>query len=501
MPREYPILEGGGIPKPYMEETEYKGQKVYTKLPFQDTGNDSKDYRAHNIDMKKTYPYLTADMSKEQIILEFLRLREINFQVKGEDIFNYGYSNFGNNITNFFMERERFKVKNDSGLSRLDIWNDLKRRRRLYELAYQNRFRALVDEGLYEHKLPKLMFSRLRDTHIRGAFDRAYKSQNQFKPYVARLIIDWFDKNKGGVNNVLDFSAGFGGRCIGAISLDKNYIGLDPNTNLYEPYRDMLNTLKPYYNSNANIIFNYGEDVDFSMFKYDFVITSPPYIVAKSGRQKELYPEMKEYDSNTFYTHFLLPVIVNILKHLPKDKWFCLNVESSIWDELRRRGIPQEDLKFEYKLKAKSTKKQDDPTRYREFFYCIKKTDDIVANILSKVVMVETKRKRIRKQLDVKGSGSALGDTKSLMLELKRKIQSKGQELEDEEYDLEDEDDEKQVEEVKVVKVSKETQTEKKETREIGVGASPPPELLKRRMNRMRMMRGAGLRHPNKNLI
>ena len=26
--------------------------------------------------------------------------------------------------------------------------------------------------------------------------------------------------------------------------------------------------------------------------------------------------------------------------------------------------------------------------------------------------MVETKRKRIRKQLDVKGSGSALGDTK-----------------------------------------------------------------------------------------
>ena len=192
---------------------------------------------------------------------------------------------------------------------------------------------------------------------------------------------------------------------------------------------------------------------------------------------------------------------VNILKHLPKDKWFCLNVESSIWDELRRRGIPQEDLKFEYRLKAKSTKKQDDPTRYREFFYCIKKTDDIVANILSKVVMVETKRKRIRKQLDVKGSGSALGDTKSLMLELKRKIQSKGQELEDEEYDLEDEDDEKQVEEVKVVKVSKGTQTDKKETREIGVGASPPPELLKRRMNRMRMMRGAGLRHSNKNLI
>ena len=49
----------------------------------------------------------------------------------------------------------------------------------------------------------------------------------QFPPFLAGQIYKYFD-----ATNILDPYAGWGDRCIAAMALDINYIGIDSNTHL-----------------------------------------------------------------------------------------------------------------------------------------------------------------------------------------------------------------------------------------------------------------------------
>ncbi len=99
---------------------------------------------------------------------------------------------------------------------------------------------------------------------------------NQFKPSVARMV---YKKLKTKVG-VLDFSAGWGGRCMGAMSMGLPYIGIDSNTKLATSYKKMVQTLEP--TANVKMVFQPAEEVDFSGFHYDLIFTSPPLLPFRS---------------------------------------------------------------------------------------------------------------------------------------------------------------------------------------------------------------------------
>jgi hypothetical protein len=424
-------VEGGALSHPYMMERTYKkadGKEVkyYNKIPF-------KSYKIHQLDPEATYPYL--DWSKKPMdegILSFIALRLE--PVSQYDVFDYPVGKtIGNISTNIFMEDFRIKTKNDKGISRYDFWNNKETRKEVYERTYMLRYNDLIDPGkkvaqaygnksVYNHDKPELMFKELRDVSLRPGMDHFIGAANQFKPFVAKVIYDYFKDSIGANGTVLDFSAGWGGRCIGALASDLNYIGVDSNTDLITPYAEMLDLYKPYYKNNATIFFTQSENVDFSKLKYDFVLTSPPYLSPTSNKQIEDYANMKKYSQMSFYTDFLYPVIANIFEHLPDKKWMCINTNDSDGNVIIDTLMGQPDMVFNYKIKSRAgTAKKEE--KYAELCYCWQKTDKLMKLVRQKIKQHKINTEGYKdaeafKDVSVKGTGQNIGDEKAIYKKL-----------------------------------------------------------------------------------
>ena len=127
---------------------------------------------------------------------------------------------------------------------------------------------------------------------------------------------------------VLDFSAGWGGRCLGAMAYGIPYIGIDVNKNMEVSYNEMVSTLDP--SAEVQMIFKASETVDFSKFKYDLVFTSPPYFML------EEYEKMPEYGSKAgFLEKFFKPVVLSAWKNLKSPGHMALNMPKEMYDSIK----------------------------------------------------------------------------------------------------------------------------------------------------------------------
>ena len=113
-----------------------------------------------------------------------------------------------------------------------------------------------------------------------------------FKPKIIKYIIDMFKARK-----VLDISAGWGDRLVGAMASDIDfYHGFDPNLKLSNKYIEIINFFKPQA-VNTNIICTVEpipfEQANLQPSFYDLVMSSPPYFTM------EIYDETSEEQSTS----------------------------------------------------------------------------------------------------------------------------------------------------------------------------------------------------------
>ena len=158
---------------------------------------------------------------------------------------------------------------------------------------------------------------------IYGAYCFWHGSINQFPPRQALNLYRRFKPSIG----IVDFSAGWGGRCLAAMAYGCPYIGIDSNHHLQSCYEALKE-----YQSNASITMLYqpAETVDFSTLRYDMVFTSPPYYL------QERYREMPNYSSRQdFLDRFLLPVIRNTWRYLLPGGHLCLNLPTWLYEAMR----------------------------------------------------------------------------------------------------------------------------------------------------------------------
>lgn len=219
----------------------------------------------------------------------------------------------GNRATDHFF----FEKRLDTGSKRGDNesfpeffkrhgWNDASSYKRLYKMG--------MDAGQSSERAAYSVF---------GLY---WGAVNSFKPLIARAIYAKYNPH-----TVLDFSAGWGGRCLAAMSLDINYIGFDTNTDLKKPYADMIKAFP--HKSSAVIHFKDSSKVDYSKYKYDMVFTSPPYYI--KTKPTEAYKHMPQYkDRAEFNDKFLFPVVRNTYKHLQSGGTYALNVPMDMYDDL-----------------------------------------------------------------------------------------------------------------------------------------------------------------------
>jgi len=184
-----------------------------------------------------------------------------------------------------------------------------------------------------------------------------------FKSTTAKYIY-----KKYNAKSVLDPTAGWGGRMLGAWALDIDYTGIDTNIEMKEAYRGMIELLHDYspinsplfnvvQNSKLNMIWESALDVDFSKINYDFVLTSPPYV------NLEVYEHMTEWDTDqAFYEKFFIPLWEKCVVNIQQKGTVCFNISPKMYDDAVSYGLKpcddDEDLKQQ--LGQQTGKKKQD---------------------------------------------------------------------------------------------------------------------------------------------
>ena len=167
-----------------------------------------------------------------------------------------------------------------------------------------------------------------------AVFRLYYGAIHGFKPLIAKWLYCTYKPRTA----VLDFSAGWGGRCLGAMALGIPYIGIDTNVDLRPAYERMAKELDPSLQDNVTMRFQDAAATDFSRFKYDMVFTSPPYF--KTVKPIEGYAHMPDYkDRADFNARFLFPVVRATYSNLARGGTYALNIPDDMYDEIRAAGI------------------------------------------------------------------------------------------------------------------------------------------------------------------
>jgi len=153
------------------------------------------------------------------------------------------------------------------------------------------------------------------------AYQLWYGTVNQFRPAIAKWIYTRYKPT-----SILDFSAGWGGRCLGAVQMGIQYTGIDSNVALKSCYDALLHD----YPGDVQMHFQPSETFDYSIVDYDMIFTSPPYFMI------ERYENMPTYKSKAeFLDTFFRPVIQKSWEHLKTGGHMCLNMPVEMYEAIK----------------------------------------------------------------------------------------------------------------------------------------------------------------------
>ena len=256
--------------------------------------------------------------------------------------------NAGENRNNFygnpFLYHYQFKnliqCHREGGKTIYDIYNDKEQWDKLIDSARKrNRGGKTAAGNVYE------------------CFRINLGSVVMFKSTTAKYLYQKYN-----AESVLDPTAGWGGRMLGAWALGIDYTGIDTNINMkpaYDSMIEMLDNKTPaiFEKPKLQMLWQSALDIDFSKLEYDFVLTSPPYV------NLEIYEHMEPWESDEkFYTEFFIPLWQKCIDNIKPGGTICFNISPKMYDDAVSFGLPvcedEEDLKQQ--LGQQSGKKKQD---------------------------------------------------------------------------------------------------------------------------------------------
>jgi SAM-dependent methyltransferase len=149
-----------------------------------------------------------------------------------------------------------------------------------------------------------------------------------FRPTVAKAIIETYSRDNA---RVLDFCAGYGGRLLGALSLRRHYIGIEPARAQIQGLRRMHMAIRPMAIGSAELHRACAEDflTDVRTTSIDLVFSSPPYFNLErySDEPTQSYRRYPTYAA--WRDRFLTTVIRETHRVLRPGGQFVLNVANT----------------------------------------------------------------------------------------------------------------------------------------------------------------------------
>jgi DNA modification methylase len=155
-----------------------------------------------------------------------------------------------------------------------------------------------------------------------------------FKPTIAKYICEKYS-NPGDI--VGDYSCGFGGRLLGAMSSGRKYIGTDPLTT-----PELQEMIKFYGFKDCTVIQSGSEDYCGDKNSVDLYWSSPPYFDQEvySKDMTQSYNRGKDY----FYNVYWKKTLENVKFMLKPGKWFGTNIKNQLMLDIAKEyfGEPEE---------------------------------------------------------------------------------------------------------------------------------------------------------------
>lgn len=258
------------------------------------------------------------------------------------DLTKLGLKRTGNRVVDAFTYTERLGTVGNKGI---DFFTFMQNKDAFSQKEYVKRMVAFC-VSITSKSVPEIK-CWLR------TFTMYFGSVNIFKPLIAMKMYDLFRPT-----TVLDFTAGWGGRLVGACAMNiPYYIGIDSNVALRTPYRNMIKFLAPMTTTRPKMIFRDALAVDYSKYTYDMVLTSPPYY------NIEVYSHMtaratKQIWDDEFYT----PLFLATFAGLSKGGRYCLNVSEEIYNRVCVRVLGPAAAALTFDRTAR-------PNAYKEYIY------------------------------------------------------------------------------------------------------------------------------------
>ena len=213
----------------------------------------------------------------------------------------------------WFPNMQDAKWNDNDTVSMKARFNHDNKLRRAIKLCYVHR-----DEGA-DSVIPK---------NLRRALELVNGGTIQnFKPMNARAVWEYICPTMWG--NVLDFSSGYGGRMLGAMTsrMAYNYTGIDPNTRTFQGL-EALGTLLDEQGQGRGFSMNCmpSEEFDPEPGFYDAAFSSPPYFNLETYTDEPTQCMNRYTNLDLWFEGYVAPTLEMIYKGLASDAIYAVNI-------------------------------------------------------------------------------------------------------------------------------------------------------------------------------
>jgi len=234
---------------------------------------------------------------------------EIVLSIENGSMERNGRSKLGNKIIDYYFFEERLQTKGKNGICFYEFVNDI-------ETYGEKRY----IQTLMNFTKEKNRYADNEHAKLYYIYGLAFGRISPFKITNAIELYQMFSPT-----SVFDPCMGWGGRLLGAIALDINYIGCDLNINLRKHYKQLQKDFREKHSSTVKLYFQDALSLDYNDFKYDMVFTSPPYF---NIEQYNHMPLKSRQEWAEFY-HDLFSLTY---KHLSHGGAYAINCSIEIYN-------------------------------------------------------------------------------------------------------------------------------------------------------------------------
>lgn len=253
------------------------------------------------------------DISLQQVEEEFKKLQDIGYHA--DEVSER--SRIGNNVVDYFSFPQRLETRGKYNVNYFEFVSNI-------EMFKKKKF---IENMLLYYKNVKNKNNK-KNIYIvyKEVYNICISAINIIRPLVYMEIYARYQPNR-----ILDFCAGWGGGAVGASAMNiPSYIGIELNHDLKEPYHQLCSFLQTTSSTTqVQMLFQNALDVDFSLFDYDFVFTSPPYYFIQKYKNNTEYTSKKEMDE-----HFYKPLFSKTFLSLKKGGVYCINVNKEVYENV-----------------------------------------------------------------------------------------------------------------------------------------------------------------------